>query len=120
MTMSRLDDLVKKIALGNKVNESRDLARYVQSSLVKRLRPANQGLRDLGVKQAPFVVLVGAAMPSILVEVSFISNRHEGKLLATPSYRQRIAEGILEGIRRYQTSLKKVKVADGSGAGGVR
>ncbi len=114
LTMSRLDDLVKKIALGNKVNESRDLASYVQNSLVKRLRPVNKGLRDLGVKQAPFVVLVGAAMPSILVEVSFISNRTEGRLLATPAYRQRVAEGILDGVRRYLGSLKKVKIADGS------
>lgn len=120
MTMSRLDDLVKKIALTNKVKESRDLAGYVQTALVKRLRPANKGLRDLGVKQAPFVVLVGAAMPSILVEVSFISNRQEGRLLATPAYRQRIAEGILDGVRRYQSSLKKVKVADGNAESSAR
>ncbi|MEW5980855.1 MAG: N-acetylmuramoyl-L-alanine amidase [Acidobacteriota bacterium] len=114
MTMSRVDDLVKKITLTNKVKESRDLAGYVQTALVKHLRPANKGLRDLGVKQAPFVVLVGASMPSILVEVSFISNRQEGRLLATPAYRQRIAEALLDGIRRYKASLKKLIIADGS------
>jgi len=59
------------------------------------------------VKQAPFVVLIGAEMPSVLVEVSFISHQQEGRLLRTASYRQRVAEALFEGIRGYQKSLKR-------------
>jgi N-acetylmuramoyl-L-alanine amidase len=76
--------------------------------MVKRLTPANRSLRDLGVKQAPFVVLIGASMPSVLAEISFLSNRNEGALLRTPAYRQRIAEALADAIMQYQGSLKKV------------
>ena len=89
LTMSHLNDLVKQIALNSKLDESRDLARQVQTAMVRKLRPSNQQLKDLGVKQAPFVVLVGAAMPSVLVEVSFLSHKQEGRLLGTGAYRQR-------------------------------
>ncbi len=106
-TMSHLDDVVKQIALNNKVDESRDLAAHLQTALVKRLRSTDKGLRDLGVKQAPFVVLIGASMPSVLVEVAFLTNRREGQLLATDSYRQRVAESLQDGVIRYLRSLKK-------------
>ena len=106
--MGALPDFVKAIALTNKLNESRDLAGEVQRALVERLRGANKNVKDLGVKQAPFVVLIGAAMPSVLTEISFITNPQEAKLLRTQAYRQRIAESILNAIRRYQTSLKQV------------
>jgi N-acetylmuramoyl-L-alanine amidase len=59
------------------------------------------------VKQAPFVVLVGASMPSVLVEVSFLTNKQEGRLLGTGAYRQRIAEALLDGVRRYLRTLKR-------------
>jgi N-acetylmuramoyl-L-alanine amidase len=59
------------------------------------------------VKRAPFVVLIGASMPSILVEVAFITHKQEGRLLSTTAYRQRLAESISDGIRRYQQALKK-------------
>jgi N-acetylmuramoyl-L-alanine amidase len=107
MTMSYLNELVKKITMTTKADESRDLATHVQTSLVRRLKGANPVLRDLGVKRAPFVVLIGASMPSILVEVAFITHRQEGRLLATPAYRQRLAESISDGVRRYQQGLKK-------------
>ncbi len=107
LTMSHLNDLVKQIALNSKLDESRDLARQVQTAMVRKLRPSNQQLRDLGVKQAPFVVLVGAAMPSVLVEVSFLSHKQEGRLLGTGPYRQRIAEALLDGVRRYLRTLKR-------------
>jgi N-acetylmuramoyl-L-alanine amidase len=110
LPMSSLSDIVRVIALNSKVDESRDLARQVQLSLTRRLRAQNQALRDLGVKQAPFVVLVGASMPSVLAEVAFITNRQEGRLLASETYRQRAAEALLEGISRYQRSLKKTPV----------
>ena len=63
-------------------------------------------LRDLGVKQAPFMVLIGATMPSILAEISFITNRREAALLKSPAYRQAIAEALFNGVSRYQRSLK--------------
>jgi N-acetylmuramoyl-L-alanine amidase len=83
----------------------------VQRSMVRKLGPRNKQLRDLGVKQAPFVVLIGAAMPSVLAEISFVTNQQEARLLKTPAYRQRIAESLLAGILRYQQSLKKVQTA---------
>jgi N-acetylmuramoyl-L-alanine amidase len=107
LTMSHLNDLVKRIALTTKVDESRDLAVHVQNSLVRRLRPANLGVKDLGVKRAPFIVLIGASMPSVLVEVAFLTHKQEGRLLASTSYRQRIADSLLDGIRRYQQALKR-------------
>jgi N-acetylmuramoyl-L-alanine amidase len=115
LTMSHLNDLVKQIALNSKLDESRDLARHVQSAMVRKLRTSNQQVRDLGVKQAPFVVLVGASMPSVLVEVSFLTHKQEGRMLGTGAYRQRIAEALLDGVRRYLRTLKRATTdtADG-------
>jgi N-acetylmuramoyl-L-alanine amidase len=106
--MAALPDLVKMIALNNKLDESRDLAAIVQRSMIERLRGANKSLKDLGVKQAPFVVLIGAAMPSVLAEVSFVTNPQDAKQLRSSAYRQRIAEALLNGVRKYQSSLKSV------------
>jgi N-acetylmuramoyl-L-alanine amidase len=107
-TMGALQDVVKAIALNSKVNESRDFATYVQREMLDTIRPANKTVKDLGVKQAPFVVLIGAAMPSVLAEISFITNPQEAKLLKSSGYRQRIAEALFEGVREYQGSLKRV------------
>lgn len=107
LTMSHLNDLVKRIALTTKADESRDLAVHLQRSMVRKLKPHNPQLRDLGVKRAPFVVLIGAAMPSVLVEVAFLTHRQEGRLLANASYRERVAESLVDGIKRYQQALKK-------------
>jgi len=105
--MRHLPDIVRAIALNNKLDESRDFARKVQRSLVGSFSPKDQP-RDLGVKQAPFVVLIGAQMPSILAEVSFITNPKDNQLLRTPAHRQRIAEALFDGVRQYQRSLKAV------------
>ena len=86
-TMRELSDIVKAIALNDKIDESRDFASFVQGSMYDRLRRVNRQARNLGVKQAPFVVLIGATMPSILVEISFLTNRQEASLLRTPKYR---------------------------------
>jgi N-acetylmuramoyl-L-alanine amidase len=104
--MGALPDIVKAIALNNKLDESRDFATMIQRAMVERLRPANKTLKDLGVKQAPFVVLIGAAMPSVLAEISFLTNAQEVRLLRQNSYRQRIAEALFNAIRKYQTALK--------------
>jgi N-acetylmuramoyl-L-alanine amidase len=105
-TMRELPDIVKAIALNNKVDESRKLASLVQSSMFTSLRRVNKQARNLGVKQAPFVVLIGATMPSILAEISFLTNRQEAALLRTPKYREQIAEALLAGVTKYQESLK--------------
>jgi N-acetylmuramoyl-L-alanine amidase len=104
--MGALPDLVKAIALNNKLDESRDFATYVQRAMIARLKGPNKNIKDLGVKQAPFVVLIGAAMPSVLAEISFLTNEQEVRLLRGSTYRQRIAEALHDAIRNYQTSLK--------------
>ena len=105
--MRQLPELVRAIALNNKLDESRDLARLVQESLFAQVKKTNRKARNLGVKQAPFMVLVGAQMPSILTEISFLTNQQDAGLLATEKYRQQIAEALLAGITRYQQALKK-------------
>jgi N-acetylmuramoyl-L-alanine amidase len=106
--MRQLPDIVKAIALNNKLDESRELARFVQEALYTELRKRDTTLRDLGVKQAPFLVLVGATMPAILTEVAFLTSQTDGPALRTEKYRQDVAEAILRGITKYQQSLKKV------------
>ena len=106
--MHNLPDIVKAIALNNKINESRELAETVQKSMVKRLGQKNRALRDLGVKQAPFVVLIGAGMPSVLAEISFVTNKQDGALLKTPAYRQHIAQALMDAVVGYQQSLKRL------------
>jgi N-acetylmuramoyl-L-alanine amidase len=105
--MGALPDIVKAIALHNKLDESRDFATQIQRTMFDRLRAANGSIRDLGVKQAPFVVLIGAAMPSVLAEIAFVTNPQEARLLKGGAYRQRIAEALFNAIRSYQSSLKK-------------
>jgi N-acetylmuramoyl-L-alanine amidase len=107
-TMRNLPDIVRAIALNNKIDESRDFASMVQNALYTKLQKSNRNVRNLGVKQAPFMVLVGATMPSILAEISFITNRQEATLLKTDKYKQQIAEALLAGVLRYQQALKKV------------
>ncbi len=104
--MRKLPDIIKAIALNTKLDESRDLAGMVQEALVTRLRRSNRNVRNLGVKKAPFVVLVGAGMPSVLAEVSFLTNREELQLLKSAAYKQRIAEALHAAVMRYRRSLK--------------
>jgi len=110
-SIHELQDLVKKIALKEKVEESREFAADVQRSLHSGLASKNPGLRNRGVKKAPFVVLIGANMPSILAEISFVSNPGDEKRLRTAEYRQRIAESLYRGIAKYVSGLSGVKVA---------
>jgi N-acetylmuramoyl-L-alanine amidase len=105
-TMRQLPDIVKAIALNSKIDESRDFAALVQTSMVERLKKSNKNARDLGVKQAPFTVLVGATMPSVLAEISFLTNHQEATLLRGSAYRQQIAEALFNGVMKYQRSLK--------------
>jgi N-acetylmuramoyl-L-alanine amidase len=110
-SIHELQDLVKKIALKEKIEESREFATEVQRSLHSGLAVKNPGIRDRGVKKAPFVVLIGANMPSILAEISFVSNPTDARKLQTAEYRQRIAESLYNGISKYVGGLSGVKVA---------
>ena len=110
-SIHELQDLVKKIALKEKIEESREFASDVQQSLHSGLAIKNPSERDRGVKKAPFVVLIGANMPSILAEISFLSNPVDERRLKTPAYRQKIAESLYHGIERYVNGLGGLKVA---------
>jgi len=111
-SIHELQSLLEKIALQDKVVESREFATRVQSALVREIARSNPAARDRGVRQAPFVVLIGATMPSILIEVGFLSNPREEKLLNTSKYRQQIAAGLYNGIARYASTLSRFEVAE--------
>ncbi len=106
LAMGALPDVVKAIARNSKMDESREFATLLQHAMVDRLRSSNKALKDLGVKQAPFVVLIGATMPAVLAEISFVTNPQEARLVKGVAYRQRIADALFNAIRKYQTSLK--------------
>jgi N-acetylmuramoyl-L-alanine amidase len=110
-SIHELQDLVKKIALKEKIDESREFASDVQDSLYGGLALNNAGIRNRGVKKAPFIVLIGANMPSILAEISFVSNPTDERKLETSEQRQRIAESLYRGVSRYASGLSGVKVA---------
>jgi N-acetylmuramoyl-L-alanine amidase len=110
-SIHELGDLVKKIALKEKIEESHEFASNVQEALHSGLAAKSPGLRNRGVKKAPFIVLIGANMPSILAEISFVSNPGDEAKLQTPEYRQRIAESLYRGIAKYVSGLSGVKMA---------
>ena len=110
-SIHELQDLVKKIALKEKVNESREFAVDIQRALYSGIASKTPSIRDRGVKKAPFVVLIGANMPSILAEISFVSNPKDERNLGKTAYRQRIAESLYRGIARYVSGLSGIKVA---------
>ena len=103
-----LQDLIKKIARNDKIEESKELASDVQDSLTQRLQLVSHGERNRGVKKAPFIVLIGANMPSVLSEISFVSNPNDEKLLRKGDQRQRIADGLFRGVSSYLESLNSL------------
>jgi N-acetylmuramoyl-L-alanine amidase len=103
-----LEDIVKKIARSEKIDESREFAADIQESLAKRIQKLNRTVKDRGVRKAPFVVLIGADMPSILTEISFLSNPADERLLKNPEHRQRVAEGLYQGVASYLQSLNSM------------
>ncbi len=104
-SIHQLSDLVKKIALKDKIEESREFAGDVQQGLYGGLQKGNAGLKDRGVKKAPFVVLIGANMPSILAEISFVTNAKDARQLEEPEYRERVAESLYKGVAKYAGGL---------------
>jgi N-acetylmuramoyl-L-alanine amidase len=108
-SMYQLSDLVKKITLKDKIDESREFALDVDTALYAGLERGNAGLKNRGIKKAPFVVLIGANMPSILTEISFVTNPKDAAELETPEYRERVAESIYKGVAKYASGLSGVK-----------
>jgi N-acetylmuramoyl-L-alanine amidase len=96
------EPITASVRVGNRVAESRELARYIQAGLVRGIGAASpRTAANRGVKHAAFAVLVGAAMPSVLAEVSFISNPRDEALLQTSQFRERIAAGLFAGLNGY-------------------
>jgi len=110
-SVHELSDLVKKIALKDKIDESKELAGDVDESLFAGITKGNEGLKNRGVKKAPFVVLIGANMPSILAEISFVTNPEDASELETPAYRERVAESLYNGVARYAGGINGQKAA---------
>jgi N-acetylmuramoyl-L-alanine amidase len=106
--ISDLQMILNDLMLNSKISESSRLAEYVQLSMVKKIDSKYSKINNLGVKQAPFYVLIGAEMPSILIETSFISNESEEKRLREEKYLNLIAEGIFHGIEKY---IDEIQVA---------
>ncbi len=98
-----LSDLVQV----GKMDESIALASAVQRGVVRRLRTEYHDVEDLGVKRGPFYVLVGAFMPCVLVETSFLTHPVEGRRLTRPAYREAVAEGLYEGIARFVADTRR-------------
>jgi N-acetylmuramoyl-L-alanine amidase len=110
-TIHELQSLIEKIALKEKVDESREFAADVQSALHVALGKT-RSLKDRGVRKAPFVVLIGAQMPSVLAEIAFLSNPREERLLRRADYRQKVAQGLYKGVAEYASSLSHFQVAE--------
>lgn len=104
-SIHELHDLVTEITLGDKTEESRELATRIQSSLYRGVAKHSSRIRDRGIRKAPFVVLVGARVPAVLVEIGFISNRYDEGLMRKSSFRQEVAEYLFEGIAGYMRGL---------------
>lgn len=105
--ISDLEGILKKLMLHSKINESRRLAKDVQNNIIGELKPKYSHLRNLGVKQAPFHVLIGAEMPAILIETAFITNEREERLLRDKKFQQYVAQGIASGIESYMQEMSQ-------------
>ncbi len=111
-SVHQLQSLIQKIALTEKVEESQEFARDVQRDMVHQMAKVGDREPNRGVKKAPFVVLIGANMPSILAEISFLTNPHDARLLHTEAFRQQIAEALFKGILDYMRNLGSVSIAE--------
>jgi N-acetylmuramoyl-L-alanine amidase len=106
-----LQDIIQKITLHEKLDESREFASRVQAALFSFSSRNIPGQKNRGVKKAPFVLLIGANMPSVLAEIGFLSNPREETLLKKSDYRQKLAESLYRGISKYAESLSHFQVA---------
>jgi N-acetylmuramoyl-L-alanine amidase len=106
-----LKNLLEKIALRDKIDESREFAARLQTSLSTLETKGNSGAKNRGLKKAPFIVLIGASMPSVLAEIGFLTNAGDEALLRKPEYRQKIADALYRGIASYAETLSHFQVA---------
>jgi N-acetylmuramoyl-L-alanine amidase len=113
MTINELQGVLQKIALKDKVDESREFAQRIQAALSASSKAARN--RDRGIRRAPFVVLIGATMPSVLAEIGFVSNVQDEKLMKRPETRQKIAESLYKGLSQYASTLSHFQVAETKG-----
>lgn len=114
LSVFELRDLIQKITLNDKAEESKEFAGRIQAALFTFSARNFPSERNRGVKKAPFVVLIGAQMPSVLAEIGFVSNGREEALLKKPDYRQKLAEALYRGVARYADSLSHFQVAQNS------
>jgi N-acetylmuramoyl-L-alanine amidase len=101
-----MEDIIKKIVNNTKIDESKELAAHVQRSIVSKVNKKYSNVKNKGVKKAPFVVLIGIDIPSILVESSFITNPREEKRLKNKNYINKIADGIFAGVVEYSKGIQ--------------
>ena len=107
-----LRDIIERISAHDKAEESRDFASRIQTALFAFSSKTFTAERNRGVRKAPFVVLIGASMPSVLVEIGFLSNSREEALLSKPEYRQKLAEALFRGLTKYAEGLSHFQVAE--------
>jgi N-acetylmuramoyl-L-alanine amidase len=113
--IGELKDLIQSITLNDKIAESETFAQQIQNSIYAQAAKSNSVAKNRGVKRAPFVVLIGASMPSVLAEIGFLSNSRDEANLAKPEYRQKLAESLLKGLTQYSQSLSHFDVVAGKG-----
>jgi N-acetylmuramoyl-L-alanine amidase len=110
-SISELHDLIQKISLHDKLEESREFATRIQNALFQLTARNFPAEHSRGIKRAPFVVLIGADMPSVLAEIGFLTSVREEALLRRPDYRQKVAEALFQGVSRYADGLSHFQVA---------
>jgi N-acetylmuramoyl-L-alanine amidase len=109
--VGELRDLIQSITLNDKIEESHTFAQDVQNSIQLNGLHSNVAAHNRGVKRAPFVVLIGASMPSVLAEIGFLSNTRDEANLGKPEYRQKVAEALYKGLAQYSQSLSHFEPA---------
>ncbi len=110
-SIGELKDLIQSITLNDKIAESQTLAQAVQNSIYSQVAKSNAAARNRGVKRAPFVVLIGASMPSVLAEIGFLTNPRDESNLSKPEHRQKIAEALYRGVAQYSQSLGQLSTS---------
>jgi len=105
-----LKDLVQSIAQHDKIEESREFAQSIQTSLQAFEAKNSSTAKDRGIRKAPFVVLIGAQMPSVLAEIGFLSNSREENLLGRPEHRQKLADALYRGLSKYTQNLSHFEI----------
>ena len=110
ISRSDMEGVLKQYLLSAKVEESERFANYVQSSIIKEISKNHSPVKNKGVKKAPFIVLIGADIPSILVETAFLTNPMEEKRMKSKDYIDDLADGIFYGIKQYSTEVQTASV----------